>query len=163
MYTRVMIWFYNCDGLSRIECEVEITKIRFEDHVWHQATFKYTYLLTVTCLLASIKFCCFYNVLTFQMLLMVGLIHDQLIVCFWYGSDANVLNHNEVPHNAVYNHLKLCRLKKGKPYLTIFKLICALCVNLSKVKPIITIFYSFVNFLNERTCPKIKELRAVRG
>ena len=99
--------------------------------------------LAPTC---TYPFCCFYNVLTFQMLLMVGLIHGQLIVCVLCVSDEHFLNHSEAPHNIVYNHLKLWRLKKGRPYLTIFNLICALCAQRSKVKPIITVLHSIVTF-----------------
>ena len=54
------------------------------------------------------------NVLTFQMLLVVSPAHDQLIVCVLCVFDEQFLNHSEVLHNAVYNHLKLWRLKDKK-------------------------------------------------
>ena len=124
----------------------------FDEHFLNVLTFQM--LLMVGIIHGGLIFCIwcgfdehYLNVLTFQMLLVVSPAHVPLIFCVLCVFDEHFLNYSEAPHSAVYNHLKLWRLKKGKQYLTIFNLICALCAHLSKVKPIITIFFThLLNF-----------------
>ena len=51
------------------------------------------------------------------MLLVVSPAHGPLIVCVWYVFDELFLNHSAALHNAVYNHLKLWRLKDKETVL----------------------------------------------